>query len=286
MVRSVVMLALLSSFSICHAYQLEPIKEGLFRFVDGRHRSMVWVGQYGVLIIDPLNPKAAEWLKAKIKKTFDKPIRYVIYSHNHSDHIYGGELLQSSQTTFIAHELVKEDILSTGAKAVVPDVTFKKKLSVVMDGQHLDLRYHGPNDGRGSISMHFREKKVLFIVDWALIGRMPWKGLWSYDVPGVIKSVEEVLALDFDIFVGGHADVGDKSGLAHYKNYLMDLSNSVVKGIQENKSLEDLQKSIRLDQYKDLRMYNEWLPLNIAGVYKGLMETSGMSWRPEVLISD
>ncbi|MBW2601864.1 MAG: hypothetical protein JRD47_08080 [Deltaproteobacteria bacterium] len=41
-------------------------------------------------------------------------------------------------------------------------------------------------------------------------------------------------------------------------------------------------KNTQLDQYSHLKHYNEWLPMNIEGVYERLMEESGMSWRPDI----
>ena len=47
------------------------------------------------------------------------------------------------------------------------------------------------------------------------------------------------------------------------------------------KSLEMLQEEIRLDEYSDLKNYPEWLPLNVAGVYRTLADQSYLLKRPE-----
>ena len=44
----------------------------------------------------------------------------------------------------------------------------------------------------------------------------------------------------------------------------------------------ELKDEITLPQHSQLRQYNEWLPINIEGVYERLMEESGMSWRPDI----
>ena len=206
----------------------------------------------------------------------------MIYSHNHSDHVYGAEVFKDSQPVFIASQPAKQDLVITRANTVIPDITFEETMRVTLGDNEVELRYHGPNDGRGSISMLFKPERVLFVVDWIVIGRMPWQRLWSYDIQGMINSTREVLNLDFDIFIGGHADVGTKTDVADYLSYLEDLYAAVIDGIHSGKTLAQLKNEIKLSQYSQLKNYDEWLPMNIEGVYERLMEESGMSWRPDI----
>ncbi len=271
-----------SSIVLANDYQIEKVKGNIYRFIDNRHRSVFLVADDGILITDPMNTSAARWLKTELQKRFNLPVRYVVYSHNHSDHIYWAEVFKSPETTFISHELAKQDIETTKADTVIPDVTFKQAKTISLGDQVVELRYHGPNDGRGSVSMLFKPEKVLFVVDWIVLGRMPWKKLWSYDIQGMINSTRDALNLDFDVFVGGHADIGAKSDVRRYLKYLEELYAAVIDGIHSGKTLERLKADIKLDEFSDLRNFYEWLPLNIEGVYERLMEESGMGWRPDI----
>ena len=277
----VVFICLFSPFAVAN-YSIEKINGDLYRFVDDRHRSVFLVKDEGILLADPLNHDAATWLKAELKQRFDKPIKYVVYSHNHGDHIYGSEVFDDPGTVFVSHVLTKQDIIETRTKVVVPELTFEDQLNLSLGDSEVQLRYHGPNDGRGSISMLFAQEKTLFVVDWVIVGRMPWRKLWSYDIRGMINSTREVLMLDFDTFVGGHADMGTKADVARYLGYIEALQAAVVAGIHEGKTITDMKETIRLDEYKDFRNYEAWLPMNIEGVYERLVEESGMGWRPDL----
>ena len=276
------LMCLLSHPALADEYRIENVKGSVYRFVDDRHRSLFVVGKSGILVVDTLNAPAAKWLSAELEKRFHLPVRYVVYSHNHSDHIYGAEAFQSPHTVFIAQELARQDIVATKAATVVPDLTFKQQMTVTLDDHTIELRYHGPNDGRGSISVLVKPEKVLFVADWIVLGRMPWQKLWSYDIQGVINSTHEVLDLGFDVFFGGHGTVGNRAGVERYLKYMETLYAEVAKGALAGKSLKEMQQEIRLDDYKDLEHYEEWLPLNIEGVYERLMEESGMGWRPDI----
>jgi len=278
----VILSSALSQFASAADYKIEKITENIYRFIADRHRSVFMVADEGILVTDPLNTSAATWLKKELKVRFNLPVKYVVYSHNHSDHIYGGEVFKDSKTIFVSHQLAKQDIVVTHANTVIPDITFKKNMSIFLGDKEVELRYHGPNDGRGSISMLFKPDKVLFVVDWILVGRMPWKKLWSYDIQGMINSTREVLNLDFDIFIGGHADIGTKADVKNYFTYIVSLYSAVIDGIHSGKTLAQLKNDIKLPKYSKLRKYNEWLPMNIEGIYERLMEESGMSWRPDI----
>jgi glyoxylase-like metal-dependent hydrolase (beta-lactamase superfamily II) len=275
-------LSVASSVVSASDYKIEKIQGDIYRFVDDRHRSVFLVTDEGILLTDPLNTQAATWLKAELKKRFNVPIKYVVYSHNHSDHIYGAQVFDDPDTVFIAHELAAQDIRITKANTVIPDMTFKEKMAISLGGHKVELRYHGPNDGRGSISMLFKPEKLLFVVDWIVIGRMPWQKLWSYDIQGMINSTQQVLELDFDTFVGGHADIGNKADVERYLNYLQDLYNAVITGIHKGQSVDEIKQTIKLTNYSDLKQFKQWLPLNVEGVYERLMEESGMGWRPDI----
>lgn len=271
-----------SSMVSANEYKIEKVKGDIYRFVDDRHRSVFLVTNEGIILTDPLNTSAANWLKDELKKRFNVPVKYVVYSHNHSDHIYGAKVFDDPETIFIAHELAAQDIRITRANTVIPDVSFKNDMLISLGGHNVELRYHGPNDGRGSISMLFQPEKMLFVVDWIVVGRMPWQKLWSYDIQGMINSTTQVLELDFDMFVGGHADIGNKADVQRYLSYLQTLYSAVIDGIHSGKSLEEMQQSIKLSNYSDFKQYEKWLPLNIEGVYERLMEESGMGWRPDI----
>jgi hypothetical protein len=59
-----------------------------------------------------------------------------------------------------------------------------------------------------------------------------------------------------------------------------------LEGMRAGKSLETLQQEIRFDAYSHLAMYEEWLPLNIEGVYNDLSNQSYLLLRPELPVKD
>ena len=263
-------------------YKIEAIRGNVYRFIAGNYVSVFMVTEKEIVAADPISKKAATWLKAELARRFKQPVRYVIYSHNHPDHAYGGEIFDGDGVDFIAHELAREDLVRTKAQTRIPNLVFNDEMTLYFGENRVRLRYHGVNNGRGSISMLFEPANVLHVVDWVIVGRMPYQNLQGYDIEGMIRSTKDVLKMDFEVFVGGHANTGTKKDIERYLSYLEKLYSAVLDGIRAGKSLETLQKEIRFDEFKDFKMYEEWLPLNVKGVYETLVDQSYMQMRPDV----
>ena len=74
---------------------ITKIAGDLYRVQNNFHFSALLVTPKGVIVTDPVNAEAAAWLKAEIATRFKQPVKYVIYSHDHRDHIAGGEVFAS-----------------------------------------------------------------------------------------------------------------------------------------------------------------------------------------------
>jgi len=115
-----------------------------------------------------------------------------------------------------------------------------------------------------------------------VLGRMPYKDLPGYDIHGMIASTQAVLeGPRFDLFIGGHGEAGTRADVKRYLAYLEALYGAVRDGMLAGKTKAELQDEIRLPKYSDLRMYEEWLPMNVAGVYDTLMDMSYFHARPD-----
>lgn len=283
--RLALLLALLPAAALAQdvQFQIEPMRGNVYRFTAGTYKSVFMATDEGLFLTDPISEEAATWLRDELAERFDQPVRFLAYSHNHVDHTFGGEVLAGEGTTVIAHEYAAEDLRWTRAPTALPTVTFREELAVELGDSRVTMRYHGPNNGRGSASFRFEPAGVLYVVDWIVVGRMPYRDLPGYDIHGMIRSTREVLAgPDFSLFVGGHAEAGTREDVERYLGYLEALYAAVRDGMLAGQTLETLQAEVRLPEYADFRMYDEWLPLNVAGVYETLIDMSYLDLRPDI----
>jgi glyoxylase-like metal-dependent hydrolase (beta-lactamase superfamily II) len=245
---------------------ITKIAGDLYRFQNNAHYSVFLVTPKGIIVTDPIDAEAARWLKAELDKRFHLPITYLIYSHDHRDHIAGGEVFADTAIV-IAHENAKATIIGEKRPTAVPDITFTDRMTLELGGKTVELLYVGRNHSNNSIVMHFPAERAVFAVDFIPVKAVAFRDLPDAYVPEWMESIKRVEAMDFDILVPGHGTLGTKADATAYREYMEALYDAVLQAIREGKSVEDMKKTIRLDKYKDWFRYEEFLPLNIEGMY-------------------
>ena len=152
-----------------------------------------------------------------------------------------------------------------------PGVVFKDQYTITLGGQHAQLIWAKNRHTSDLLDIYFPEEKVLFAGDYIWINRMCCG--FDYDRRSMntwINSVKALEALDFTILVNSHHEQGTKADLVAFRQWLEDLQAAVSAGIKAGKSLDELQKTIKLDKYKGWADYDKQLPAMIQSAYNSL----------------
>ena len=209
-------------------YFLEEIRDGLYWVTDGLYNTIFLVSSDGVIAVDPLPNLGAKYLKA-IAYVTEKSVTYVIYSHEHTDHM-GAAYLFPKNAVYIAQKQTAEIIARhKDSRRPVPTVTFDAEYKLHVGNQTLLLAYKGVYDETGSIFIYAPKQRVLMLVDVIYPGWMPYKNLGiAEDVPGYIQAHHDALAYNFDTFVGGHVDrLGTRADVETSLEFVQDLENTM-----------------------------------------------------------
>ena len=249
---------------------ITKISGDLYRFQNNFHYSVFYVTSEGIIVTDPINADAATWLKAEIKKRFNRPIKYLVLSHDHSDHSSGGEVFADTATV-IAHRNARATIIGEKRPTAVPTLTFTDKMNLELGGKTVELSYVGKNHSDNTIVMRFPAERVLFAVDFIPVKGLAFRNMSDAYLPDWIDSLKRVEQMDFDILAPGHGRIGQRSDVRAFRVYMEDLYNAVLAGMRAGKSLDELKTSIKLEKYKDWFRYKEFLPLNIEGVHRQIV---------------
>ena len=249
---------------------INQITGNLYRFQNQFHFSVFLVTAEGIIVTDPINADAARWLKGELGRRFPgKPVKYLIYSHSHADHVAGGEVF-SDTATVVAHEKARARIVSEQVPTAVPQVTFSDRKVISLGGKTIELIYFGPSHSDNLIVMRFPGEGALFAVDIVAPKRLPYRDLPDADVEGWIDSLKAVERLEFDILVPGHGTLGNKADVSEHRIYLESLRDRVRAQMQAGKSLEAIKQIVTMEDYKDWGSYNDWRGLNVEGMYRYL----------------
>lgn len=251
---------------------LTEIGNGIYRSQNNRHYGLVVDTKDGVVVFDTINKDMARWLDTEIAKRLKKPVRYVVYSHNHADHTSGGEVFAHHNPTYVSHRLARDSHIRMGAATRPADQTFERAHTIRLGGRDIELRYHGPNDGRGSISLLVPDERLLSVVDWLVIGRLPYRELNRYDLDGTIASLRDLEHLDWKLASPGHADIGDKQGALIERRYLELLRDATLAEIAERTPLDKTAAAVRaklasVPEFKALKQFDAWVEENIRGAH-------------------
>lgn len=245
----------------------------IFRYEN--HQAMFVVTKAGVIVTDPISlrrPAAKAYIE-EIRKITQAPIKYVIYSHSHYDHIAGGKPFKDLGATFIAHKNAKARIQELKpADVVVPDEVVDKKKVIQLGGTTLELHYVGRNHSDSSLVMRLPKEKIIFAVDIIPLQGLPFRVMADTYLPDLEDSLKKVNAMDWDRLIAGHPgpggrQIGTKDDVRNQLAYLQDLSAAVKKAISEGKSYADAVKDIKLPKYEQWGGYGPYLPLNIERYY-------------------
>jgi len=247
--------------------EITPIAGDVYRFRNNNHYAVFAVTPAGIIATDPINAEAAQWLKAELQKRFSQPVKYLIYSHDHADHISGGAVFADTAIV-VAHENAKIAIVNEKRPTAVPQVTFSDRLSLDLGGTVVELSYTGRNHSDNSIVMRFPKERILFAVDFIPVASVAFRDFPDAYVEDWIESLKRVEQLDFDILAPGHGPLGKKEHVGMFRDYLADLRGAVLKYAREGKSLDDMKSLIKMEKYTKWAGYEQMLQLNIEGMYQ------------------
>jgi glyoxylase-like metal-dependent hydrolase (beta-lactamase superfamily II) len=247
--------------------EITQIAGDLYRFRNNNHYAVFAVTPVGIIATDPINVEAAQWLKAELHKRFAQPVKYLIYSHDHADHIAGGQVFADTAIV-VAHENARTAIVHEKRPTAVPQVTFSDRLSIELGGTVVDLQYVGRNHSDNSIVMHFPKERLLFAVDFIPVEAVAFRDFPDAYIEDWIESLKRVEQLDFDTLAPGHGPLGKKEHVRMFRDYLEALRGEVLQYAREGKSLEDMKALIKMEKYTKWAGYEQMLPLNIEGMYQ------------------
>ncbi len=246
--------------------EISRIAGEVYRFRNANHYSVFAVTPAGVIATDPINADAARWLKGEIGRRFNQPIRYLVYSHDHADHISGGEV-SADTAIVISHDNAKAVIVGERRPTAVPHVTFSDKLTLELGGTVVELAYVGKNHSDNSIVMRFPRERILFAVDFIPVNSYAFRDFPDAYMPDWIESLKRVEAMDFDVLAPGHGPLGRKADVTMFREYLQDLRGEVLRYAREGKSIDEMKTLITLPKYAAWGP-KDWFPLNIEGMYR------------------
>ena len=247
--------------------EITKIAGEVYRFRNNFHFSVFAVTSAGIIVTDPINADAARWLKGELQQRFNRPVRYVILSHDHADHSSGGEVFADTAVV-VAHANAKDAIVGEKRPTAVPSITFRDGITIELGGTEVELSYVGRNHSNNSIVMRFPREKILFAVDFIPVKSVAFRDFPDGYMPDWIDSLRRVEQMEFDILAPGHGPLGTKEDVAAHRQFLEELRGEVIMHARAGKSVEETKQLVTLDKYKGWAGYEQMFKSNVEGMYR------------------
>jgi cyclase len=217
------------------------------------------VGDDGILIADDMFASMHNELKAALKSIADKPVRIVLNSHFHGDHIQGN-MEYSSNAVIIAQEnvrqrLIKNNKASAPTTGMLPMVTFNDSITIHFNGEDIRM-LHFPNcHTDGDAVIYFTRSKVLHLGDMFFFEMFP--AIYSEGGGNIKQLIAALDKLLLDIpadahVVPGHGNPATMKDLADYVTMLKETVSIVETNTKAGKTLEQMKAAKVLAKYDAL----------------------------------
>ena len=226
---------------VARPLRTEKVKSDLYLISGEGGNVALYATSDGVVLVDDMFDRNHADILAQVKGITDRPLKYVINTHQHDDHA-GGDFKMLPIAEVIAHKNVRANLThikqpyyedTPGTPIGLPRITFTDELDVHLGGKAVQAYYFGRGHTSGDAVIYFPEQKTIHTGDLFLSTRPPARADSPPRPPGVpiyvdyaqggsffdwSRALDGVLRLDFDTIIPGHGPVVGKAELVRFKS--------------------------------------------------------------------
>jgi len=239
------------------AVQIKTTKvaDGIYMLEGEGGNIGVSAGEDGVFLIDdqfaPLTPK----ITAAVKAISDQPIRFLINTHWHGDHVGGNENFGKAGVVIVAHDNVYKRMSVGGAiqllkqsyapapKAALPVISFSETATFHLNGDDVTSIHLPPAHTDGDSLVRFAKANVIHSGDVFAAYRYPFIDVESGgSVKGVLRAIDRLLPmLDDDTkLIPGHGGLSGKKDVLAYRKMIATVVGRIEPMARSGKTLQQV----------------------------------------------
>lgn len=213
-------------------------------------------GADGLFIIDSKAAFLSDMLAATLKQISPRPVKYLLNSHCHFDHVDGNRAFAGT-ATIIAHKFTYDYMLDSQELAVLggdpypaltpetglPNVTFADVLDMYINNTRIQMVYLGPGHTGGDVVTIFTNENIIHVADLMFNGMYPFIDInHGGSINAMIEISEKAAELmdDKTVVIPGHGPVSSKAEFLEWYAMLTQVRDNIAQAIADGKSMAEV----------------------------------------------
>ena len=240
------------------AVRSEKLAETVWMLTGAGGNLAVSAGEDAVFLVDDQYAPLTEKIAAEIGRISPRPVRFVLNTHWHGDHVGGNEALGKAGAVIVAHDNTRKRLgteqflemwratVKPLPKAGLPVVTFSQDTTFHLNGEEIRA-FHVPRAHTdGDVIVHFAASDVIHM------GDVFWNRLYPLidtgsggTIDGMIAACDRALGLASakTRIIPGHGPLGSRDDLVAYRDMLAAIAGRIRKMIRDGMKLEEITAS-------------------------------------------
>ncbi len=257
----------------------------IFASKNGRVSNTVFIiGKEAVAVVDTgASLKQGKLIRQAIKSRTQLPIKYVINTHVHLDHIFGNQAFVTDTPEFIAHKNYQQALAAKGryyqsrlaeVGLGAPDIIkasrlIGKTVTLNLGDRPIRLTAMGRAHTNNDLMIYDVNTATLVAGDLVFVDHCPVIDRGS--LAGWLGVLAQLQKLNFSLLIPGHGPLQtDKSALTKMTRYLTHLQSTVREAVAKQMDLHTASNTLLQDEAKHWRLFNEFHKRNIIAAYTEL----------------
>ena len=200
----------------------------------------------GLILIDDKYPENVPDVLAQVKAVSSLPVKYLLNTHHHGDHASGNVNIRQMGIDIIAHKNIRANFLRIKQPGE-PNIVFADQAAVYLGGVEVQLFYLGRGHTNGDTVIYFPDLKTVHTGDLIIDG-MP---VIDYDAGGsaieFVKTIDNLLKMDFDTMIPGHGRVMKKDDVRAYRARFAEMNRRMRDLARKKVPKDQVQAQLKLD---------------------------------------
>lgn len=212
-------------------YLVKELQPNVYMITDGGYQSLFLTTGQGVVLLDA-PPSTADHIVEAVTEVTKEPIKVLVYSHTHLDHISGAPvILKHAPGLKIIAEQGTADFLreKSDPRRPIPTQVFRGHYTLKLGTAVVEMTLGHWHDNAGDLYIYLPRTKTLMAIDTLPPGYAQFMDFdLTSDFRDYLGMFDKVLAYDFDDFIGGHLGiVGNRADVERARDYTFDVYRTV-----------------------------------------------------------